>query len=83
MLCIISSFNYAYLSAFRMHDELNPSINRLWILYEVIFFADIVMQFLKEFNSETTNLPVRDLEKIAWNYLENGFVTDFIALIPL
>jgi len=83
IICLISSFNYAYLAAFRMHDQLKTSISGLWLFYETMFFIDIVLQFLKEFKSETTNLPVRDLEKIAWNYLENGFVTDFIAIIPL
>ena len=83
LLCMLSSFNYAYLAAFRMHKELNETIMSIWILYELIFFLDIILQFLLEFTSETSSIPVRDLEKIAWNYIYNGFVTDFIAIIPL
>jgi hypothetical protein len=43
----------------------------------------MVLQFFKEFTSETSSIPVRNLEKIAMNYLQNGFVNDFIAIIPL
>ena len=82
IMCISSCFNYAYLAAFRMHKDLNPKIMDLWWFYEIVFFLDMVFQFFKEYTSETTNLPVRDLGRIAGNYLENGLVTDAIALVP-
>lgn len=65
-----------------MHVELSESIMGLWIFYEIVFFLDMVFQFFKEYTSETTNIPIRDLSKIAGNYLNNGFVIDAIALIP-
>ena len=82
-MCIISSFNYAYIAAFRLHPDLSENILGLYIFYETIFFIDMVLQFFKEFTSETSSIPVRNLEKISMNYLQNGFAYDFIAILPL
>jgi hypothetical protein len=42
----------------------------------------MVLQFFLEYCPESTNVPVRDLKKIAINYLYGEFKFDILALLP-
>ena len=50
--------------------------------FDVIFFIDIVRNFLTEYTKDGETVPCRDLKKIAVRYIKNGFKMDLICWIP-
>lgn len=52
------------------------------IMFEIIFFSDMVAQFFLSYEDSLRNKPVTDLQKIWSNYLQGNFITDLIPLIP-
>ena len=54
-----------------------------YVVIEIIFVFDLIINFFVEIIDEETNQPERDLKKIAMNYLNGLFFIDFITLIPL
>ena len=50
---------------------------------ELIFFFDIIINFLLEYKDEIDYKPVRDIKKIALRYLKGQFIVDFLATVPL
>ena len=55
----------------------------MWIVVglEVTFLAHFVSQFFLEYEDESQR-KVRDMSKIAVNYLRTSFALDFVPLLP-
>jgi hypothetical protein len=81
MICIISSYIYAYITAFRIPKP-GSSMAILDIVFDIIFAMDMCVQFLLEFKPEDQYNKVRDLTEIAKRYIKGQFAIDVIALIP-
>jgi len=81
MFCIISSYIYAYITAFRIPEK-GGSMANLDIAFDIIFAMDMCVQFLLEFKPEDQYNKVRDLTEIAKRYIKGQFAIDVIALIP-
>ena len=80
--CIISSYLYAYLGAFGS-DSITKERDIVVLVFEVVFVCSMLKNFLTEYKSETiSSKPVRDLKKIGIRYLNNGFIMDFLMIIP-
>jgi hypothetical protein len=80
-LCVISSYFYAYMAAFRA-PEPGEDFFSVMLFFEISFFIDICLKFLVSFTKDGETIPTRDLSKIGWRYLNKGFIFDFIPLIP-
>ena len=82
-LCLASSYYYGYLCAGRYHFLGGAESNDLWIVVglEVTFLAHFVSQFFLEYEDESQK-KVRDMSKIAVNYLRTSFILDFVPLLP-
>lgn len=83
ILKLVSFYLYGYLAAFRMHPQMNYIAITYYVVFEIIFVFDLIINFFVEIIDEETNQPERDLKKIAINYLNGLFFIDFITLIPL
>jgi hypothetical protein len=61
--------------------DLNPTPLRIIeACIDIFFIVDIGLQFVTDYYDE--NSKVKDLKKIAVNYLKNAFFFDLIASIP-
>ena len=80
--CLTSSYIYAYMAAFE-NPKPGTVLFDLFIIYELIFLASFLFNFLVDFTPKGEDKPVRDIKKIAWNYLTSNFALDFIPLVPL
>jgi hypothetical protein len=63
---------------------IEPNSLEFWlmILFESIFFCEIMINFLKQDLDDEGNTKLEPLEKIAGRYLQGNFIVDLIALIP-
>jgi hypothetical protein len=79
LFCIFSGYLYAYLAAFRdsKFDDKYKNLEIIALVIELIFLFHLVIQF---FRAEEENVK---FNKIANNYIENGFWIDFIPIIPI
>ena len=80
IMCISSSFFYAYLSAFGIPQEgsFNSSVDLFYIL---VFSVDTALRFfINDFKND--NSKSKDIKKIALNYIKDGFFFDFITTVP-
>jgi hypothetical protein len=96
LLCILSSFLYAFYAAFRydadggpinklkseLSDDQIGYFNTIQAIVEGIFLIDMMIEFVLEFHDDATNTDVRDISIISKRYLKNEFLSDFIPLIP-
>jgi hypothetical protein len=94
--CIVSSFLYAFYGAFRLDvdfdspdefKDVDPvldinKMNYLQNAFEGLFLLDTIMKFFLEYTDDYTNNKIRDLSMISVRYLKNGFLFDFLPLIP-
>jgi len=62
---------------------MNDKAITYYVVIEIIFVFELIINFFVEIIDEETNQPERDLKKIAKNYLNGLFFIDFITLIPL
>ena len=62
---------------------MNRTAITYYVVFEIIFVFDLIINFFVEIIDEETNQPERDLKKIAISYLNGLFFIDFITLIPL
>jgi len=53
------------------------------ILVDVLFFIDIIVNFISSFDDPDSGLPVISLKKIALNYLTGWFALDLVAVLPV
>jgi hypothetical protein len=53
------------------------------VIFECIFAANILINFLTEYVPNGENVPVRELPKIAERYLSRDFLMDFIPTFPI
>ena len=82
MLCLVSSYIYAYIAAFRLHQDMNQTAYKLSYIFETMFLIDLILNFFVEYQPEDSKYPVRDMSKIAVHYLQGEFKMDAIPLIP-
>jgi hypothetical protein len=66
-------------------DNLSDANSMFFWSIELVYAINMALNFLVEFVPEDsmTNLPVRDLAKIATRYYKTELVWDVIAIIPL
>lgn len=95
LLCILSSFIYAFFAAFRYDTDDSISgkmlfdqdeiviMNNMEVIIEIIFVVDMATKFFVEYREESTNLLVRDISLISIRYIKNEFIMDLIPLLPL
>ena len=84
--CLLSSYYYAWLSCFGF--TVNDPLSHFWIhiFFEGIFLIAIGLNFITEYSNlgpDGETKPVRDLGKIASNYMKGDFWPEFIVWIPL
>lgn len=53
-----------------------------WFMIELLFAFDILFNFLREYRSEDSFKPIRDISKIASRYIRSQFLLDAIATFP-
>lgn len=82
--CLVSSYIYVAMAAFRTSDRDYPSIIALSIIFEAVFVLDIIINFMLSYERNDTAA-----ETIEWNilktftkYLTTNFYKDFIPVIP-
>lgn len=80
--CLTSSYLYAYLAAFENSNDI-ASLQHVNWAYEGVFLISLIMNFFVEYNEDGQQFPIRDIQKIAINYIRNQFIMDFIPIIPL
>lgn len=82
--CLVSSYVYAYIAAFRMHPQREKVFTTLaQIGFELIFIIHMATQFILEYTPEGSKTQIKDYKKIAMRYIKEGdFYIDFIAIIP-
>ena len=75
--CLASSYVYFYVMVFGWVNEYKV------FCFEFIFLFDMFINFFVEYlPDDGKGQPVRDLRKIAFNYLQNNFIFECIPLIP-
>ena len=79
--CIISSYFYAYLGCFGQ-DALNQEVEILVMCFESIFVITLLKHFITDYTPDGEQTPVTNIKKISIRYLHNGFILDFILVIP-
>lgn len=83
VLCFFSPQLYAFMSAFR--NKQNNSYEfwfKVSMVFESIFLLDIVLKCFKETLPRDSTLYLNDFLSIFRYYLRNGFIWDFIPIIP-
>jgi hypothetical protein len=61
-----------------------PGMDALNYIMDIIFFADIVINFRTIVFDHRTNDPITDSRFIAWNYIKGGrFFMDLVSTIPI
>ena len=81
LTCIVSSYIYASVAAFKIPDQ-NSAINYVIIAFEVIFVIDMGVQFVLEYKPEDQYNKVRDITKISKRYFKTRFLFDSLAIVP-
>lgn len=79
---MMSPYIYAWFIVFGT-PEYHSEFFKLMIFFETYFFFDIVLNFFLEYEEDGLISPVRDLAKIARNYIKGDFLIDFIAILPI
>ena len=64
ILCILSSYFYAYMAAFKAPQP-GEKLHYVMIVFECLFGVDISLKFLKSFTKDGETTPTIDLAKIA------------------
>ena len=85
LICIISSFMYAYLSAFgKMYEnyDLFESINFYDIIFSISFSIDMIIRFFIAYEDQNKK-QILKFQEIAMNYLKHDFVFDLLTVVPI
>jgi hypothetical protein len=77
---MLSSYLYIWIACFG--TEQGHHLYFLFILFEVFFFINMVLNFLTDFVREGENIPVQDINEIVYHYFSGDFVWDFMPLVP-
>jgi hypothetical protein len=54
----------------------------LIVSFEIFFVLSLAKKFLTDFKQDGETKPIKDLKKIAKNYFDNGFIPEFIMIVP-
>lgn len=94
LLSILTCINWAYYAAFdfpftytsvsQLFRDGGQDLAALIIIFtiELLFGIDIILRFFREFRSDESFFPVRDISKIAKHYAKSLLIFDLIATIP-
>lgn len=63
-------------------QELFPYLQRFDFLVEIVFFLNILKNFLTDFPQENSQKPQRSLAQIAIRYIKGAFFFDLLAFFP-
>ena len=75
--CLTSSCLYFYYMVFGWEDAFEA------FLFEFFFLIDMFLNFLVEYTPDDgKGLPVRNLRKIAMNYIYGDLIYEFLPLLP-
>ena len=55
----------------------------MYLAIEISELIEIILNFFIEFHDEDNDVFVRDLKLIAFHYFQQGFVYDFLAILPV
>lgn len=56
----------------------------MWVIvFESIFLIHCGLSFLVDYKLEGSKVPIRDVSKTSTYYLNTGFKSDFIPLLPM
>ena len=67
---------------FGLEDD-NYRAKAVIIIFETIFFINMIVNFLTEYVPEGEVCPIRDLKIISKRYLSTNFIRDAIPLFPI
>lgn len=79
--CIVSSYLYAYMGTFG-GNSLSPVGDNCIQVFNIVFILSIIINFSTEYKPDGISKPIRDIKKIALRYLNNGFIMDFLMVLP-
>ena len=65
------------------NDGSDEMTRATYLIYELIFTAQIIKNFLQEYVPEGEVIPIRSLSKISNRYLNSNFLRDFIPTFPI
>jgi len=81
ILCLLSSYYYAYLATFLEYEDTNEVVDPIGnnnkgitLFFELYFAISIGLKFFLEYDDDNSPLPVRNLSKIADRYLKGDFI---------
>lgn len=78
-----STFYFGTLASFRYTDYVEHPVHiHIIRFYEYLFVIDVLSNFLIEYYDPLEGETVRDIAKISYRYLTNGFIMDIIPSIP-
>lgn len=80
IICIFSSFQYAFQTAFG-EPQKGTFYYILDVIFEWVFISDSLLQFFVGYQDEKTKMEVRNILKIAKNYLKERAFFDFITCV--
>jgi hypothetical protein len=63
-------------------QALSNTAYALYVIFEAVFVLSITKNFTTEYKSDGMSKPIRDAKKIAVRYLNNGFIMDFLMVVP-
>ena len=83
IICIVSSFYYAYCAAFYQNIDENLKFH-IRYMFEIVFLIDMISQFFTSYpcSNKTAKCNIRDISLIIDHYIRGGFVSDLIPLLP-
>mgnify|MGYP000893548026 CR=1 FL=1 len=76
-ICLTSNDDINKMSAFRYIMYIVD------IIADILFFCDLIVNFISAYDDMETGLPEIKLKKIASNYVTGWFSLDFIAILPI
>lgn len=84
LLCLCSSYIYVGFAAFGSPElDSDPGMYATEVFMEIFFVVSLLFNFLVELKIDGQVQPVRDLQRIAMNYIRGYFIFDLIPCLPL
>lgn len=65
------------------NDNETETSNSIDVTVDLLFFLDILINFISAYEDEATGLPIISLKKIALNYTTGWFLIDLLAVLPV
>lgn len=52
-------------------------------IIDIFFFIDIILSFRVTYFDARLGIEVKNLKKIAWNYIQSNFFIDLLSTLPI